>query len=427
MFRKIPDQKKINQNNNNTYSGNTYQNDNNNEFVYIDNVNQVLDFRRLSIDTSTTAGGMRINGMNSQYPTMKYNGEPSINYGSYSSYSMQMNYPNGYNNSSTINSYDMNDNYSNGYNNANGYNSNGYGTENNFSNANGAIVNENKENTISEWILYNNRQEYYNRVDNNQNFNEYQNNDGKYYNYSNYTSSNMNSYMKSNFQQIPNSGIQYSGIVNERQSIPYYETLPIPIYTSNTIENNDDVLGDSQAIYDDTTNTIQEKYTLTSKPDSSYTMTNPILTSNNSYLYNNNNKNTPLTIITNNDNDEDESYDGYSSRISESGSKPLLNSYSSTSNYLSNSYTTNSAYNHNTTEHKKRVSISSRSSTSQNYPMVVTTSLQSNLNSRHPYSLVIEGSSSLSRPRYNYDYQYQRSVPSTSYYDGTANESNEKN
>jgi len=437
MFRKLPDQKKINNSNNktnNNYSGNSYKNDNNNEFVYIDNVNQVLDLRRLSIDTNTTASGIRINNINNQYQNMKYNGEPSINYGSYSSYSMQMNYPNGYDNN-TINSYDMNDSYTNGYNNANGYSTNGYSSSNAYSNANGAIVNENKENTISEWILYNNRQEYYNRVDSNQNFNEYQSNDGKYYNYSNYTSSNMNNYMKNNFQQIPNSGIQYSGIVSERQSIPYYETMPIPIYTSNTIENNDDSLGDQQAIYDDNASTIQEKYTLTSKPETSYSMTNSILTSSNGYLYNKNNNSTgyypnseskPLTIITNsNNNDDDANYETYSARVN--GSKPLLSSYSSSSNYLSNSYS-NSPYTTNM-EHKKRVSISSRSSTSQNYPMVVTTSLQSNLNSRHPYSLVIEGSatSPLSRQKYNYDYQYQRSVPSTSYYDGTANDSNSDN
>ncbi|OUM66181.1 hypothetical protein PIROE2DRAFT_59561 [Piromyces sp. E2] len=431
MFRKLPDKNKIINNKNNNYS-HIYQNDNN-EFVYIDNVNQVLDLRKLSIDTNTTSGGVRVNNnINNQYQNMKYNGGgggggDSINYGSYSSYSMQMNYTNGYDSTSNnvMAGYDMNDGYQG------------------YSNSNGAIVNENKENTISEWILYNNRQEFYNRVDNNQNFNEYQSNEGKYYNYSNYSSS--SSYMKNNFQQIPNSGIQYSGIVSERHSIPYYETLPIPIYTSNTIENNDETSLENQhaSIFDDSTSAIQEKYTLTSKPDSySLTNPNPILTSTNSYLYNKNNSNSnyyqpnepkPLTIVTKTDNDDDtSSYENsYSASASASASanarisasKPLLNSYSNTSTYLSNSYTPTP---YTSTEQRKRVSISSRSSGSQSYPIVITTSRQSNLNSRHPYSTVVEGSTSpLSKQRYNYDYQYQRSVPSTSYYNETAIESNE--
>jgi len=426
MFRKLPDKNKIlNNNKNNNYS--SYQNDNN-EFVYIDNVNQVLDMRRLSVDTSPTTSGIRVNNnLNNQYQNIKYNGGgDSINYGSYSSYSMQMNYANGYDNTSNsvMTGYNMNDGY-NGYSNGN----------NGYSNSNGAIVNENKENTISEWILYNNRQEFYNRVDNNQNLGEYQNNEGKYYNYSNYSSS---SYMKNNFQQIPNSGIQYSGIVSERHSIPYIETLPIPIYTSNTIENNDDSSLDNQhaSIYDDSTSAIQEKYTMTSKPESSYSLTNPnpILTSSNSYLYNKNNtsnyyqtnESKPLTIVTKTDNDDDTSNYDNNYNISASGrvsaSKPLLSSYSSTSNYLSNSYVP-TPY---TTDQRKRVSISSRSSGSQSYPIVITTSRQSNLNSRHPYSTVVEGSPSpLSKQRYNYDYQYQRSVPSTSYYNETAIESND--
>jgi len=416
MFRKLPDKKKIVNNNttNNNYSSHTYQNDNN-EFVYIDNVNQVLDMRKLSLENNTTSGAVRVNNnLNNQYQNMKYNGgEVSVNYGSYSSYSMQMNYANGYDSTNnTMGGYDMNDSYTN-----------------NYSNANGAIVNENKENTISEWILYNNRQEFYNRVDNNQNLNDYQNGESKYYNYSNYSS---NTYMKNNFQQIPNSGIQYSGIVNERHSIPYYETLPIPIYTSNTIENNDDSLDNQPTIYDDNTNTIQEKYTVTTKPESSYSLANPnpILTSNNNYLLNKTNNNSgyyqsndnkPMTIMTNLDNEEDNSYDNYSSRVS--GSKPLLSSYSNSTNYLGSSYTNQSPY--NTTENKKRISISSRSSGSQSYPLVITTSLQSNLNSRYPYSTVVVDGSTSPLKKYNYDYQYQRSVPSTSYYDGTANESND--
>ncbi|ORX86952.1 hypothetical protein BCR32DRAFT_324673 [Anaeromyces robustus] len=434
MFRKLPDKKKINNNSNNNNYSSQYQKDNN-EFVYIDNVNQVLDLRRLSIDTGSTSNGIRINNnMNNQYQhNSRYDGgETSVNYGSYSSYSMQVNYINGYE-SNNLSGYDMNDNYNNGY-----------------SNSNGVIVNENKENTISEWILYNNRQEFYNRVDNNQSYNnEYQNGEGKYYNYSSYSSS--NSYLKNNFQQIPNSGIQYSGIVNERQSIPYYETLPIPIYTSNTIKNNDESLSE-QAIYDDNTNTIQEKYTLTSKPETTYSMSNTILTSSNSYLYNKNNNSTsgyyqtdetkPIAIISNanNDDDDDGKYDNYNGSTTtpttannnNSMSKPLLNTYSNNSNYINNTYistsntTTTATASYSNYEHKKRVSISSRSNTSQNYPMVITTSLQSNLNSRYPYSTVVDSSSSpLTKQRYNYDYQYQRSVPSTSYYDGLANDSNE--
>ncbi|ORX52896.1 hypothetical protein BCR36DRAFT_582308 [Piromyces finnis] len=452
MFRKLPDKNKLINNNKNNTISNSYQNDNN-EFVYIDNVNQVLDLRRLSIDTATTSSGLKVNNnINNQYQNVKYNGGGGdySTYGSYRSYSMQMNYNSGYDSASnnTITGYDMNDGYNN-YSNNSAYN-------NNNNNNNGAIVNENKENTISEWILYNNRQEFYNRVDNNQNFNnEYQSNEGKYYNYSNYSSS---SYMKNNFQQIPNSGMQYSGIVSERHSIPYYETLPIPIYTSNAMEKNDDNTSFENhysSVFDDNANSIQEKYTLTSKPESSYsslTNPNPMLTSTNNYLYSSNNNNNsnntnnnnttttttttipnyfhsteskPLTIVTKKNNDEEiDNYDNsYSTRYS--ASKPLLNSYSNPS-YLSNSYTPIS-YNNNTMEYrKKRVSISSRSSSSQNYPIVITTSRQSNLNSRYPYSTVVEGSTSpLSKQRYNYDYQYQRSVPSTSYYNETAVESNE--
>jgi len=217
------------------------------------------------------------------------------------------------------------------------------------------------------------------------------------------------------------------------------ETLPIPIYTSNTIENNDDSSIDNQhaSIFDENSSAIQEKYTLTSKPDSSYSLTspNPILTSTNSYLYNKNNSNSnyyqsseskPLTIVTQTDNEEEtSSFDNsYSSGTRVSASKPLLSSYSNSSNYINNSYTS-TTYN-NATEHRKRVSIGSRPSGSQNYPIVITTSRQSNLNSRHPYSTVVEGSTSpLTKQRYNYDYQYQRSVPSTSYYNEIATESKE--
>jgi len=422
MFRKLPDKNKIINNANNNYS---HQNQNDkNEFVYIDNVNQVLDFRKLSIDananTNTNSTGIRVNNnLNNQYQNINYGNKPSVNYGSYSSYSMQMNYANGYDSTSNniMNGYDMNDDYTNAYN-----------------NSSGAIVNEKKENTISEWIIYNNRQEFYNRVDNNQNGDE------KYYNYSNYSSSNMNSYMKNNFQQIPNSGIQYSGIVSERQSIPYYETLPIPIYTTNTIENNNED-NNQHLVFDENANPIQEKYTLTSKPETPYSLTtpNPILTSANSYLFNktttttttseyySSNETKPITIMSNTENNEDNNgYDKYNHRMSIS--KPLLNSYSNTSSsYIGNTYSNTPVSSHSTTEYNKRLSISSRSSNSQNYPMVVTTSQQSNLNSRHPYSTIIDGSSSqFSKQRYNYDYQYQRSVPSTSYYNGVANESIEE-